>query len=108
VLSTTVHLERSPTRRNNKITSIQEYTLLGNTVFLQSYHLHIEHYVVLVEDGINLTHDELLVPHAGPIRKDIASSILPQKIYSVIGLEASGTQFIASLIRDSLNLQYCK
>ena len=31
-------------------------------------------------------------------------SILPKKIYTVIGLESSGTQFVAGIIRDALNL----
>ena len=30
-------------------------------------------------------------------------SILPSKVYSVIGLESSGTNFVTSLIRDALN-----
>mmetsp|Transcript_15363 Transcript_15363/g.19485 ORF Transcript_15363/g.19485 Transcript_15363/m.19485 type:complete len:364 (-) Transcript_15363:178-1269(-) len=31
-------------------------------------------------------------------------SILPKKVYSVIGMESSGTQFVTSIIRDALGL----
>lgn len=37
------------------------------------------------------------------VKPDKAYSILPSKIYTVVGLESSGTPFVATLIRDALN-----
>ena len=40
-----------------------------------------------------------------PLRNNRVYSILPKRIYSIIGLESSGTQFVSRVIRDALHLQ---
>lgn len=40
-----------------------------------------------------------------PLRNNRVYSILPKRIYSIIGLESSGTQFVSRMIRDALHLQ---
>ena len=73
----------------------------GTAIPVNGEHKHYNNYQNIGESMIKSVNDNGSDPTISANRSE-KSSILPKKVYTVIGKESSGTQFVTSIIRDAL------